>query len=108
MSDLAHVRGLIEHKVRLMLLGENDIQHTTARVFARVLARVFWITDGEATTLGDELHSAVELTPVMEKQLDDWMRDVLRSLMGENTPPQPAMFRRRLHAVLTRSDEYEI
>ena len=106
MSDLAHVRGLIEHKVRLMLLGENDIQHTTARVFARVLARIFWITDGE--TVG--LHSAVELTPVMEKQLDDWMRDVLvlRSLMGENTPPQPAMFRRRLHAVLTRSDEYEI
>ena len=106
MSDLAHVRGLIEHKVRLMLLGENDIQQTTARVFARVLARVFWITDGETV----ELHSAVELTPVMEKQLDDWMRDVLvlRSLMGENTPPQPAMFRRRPHAVLTRSDEYEI
>ena len=104
MSNLAHVRGLIEHKVRLMLLGENDIQQTTARVFARVLALLFWITDGE--TVG--LHSAVELTPVMEKQLDDWMRDVLRSLMGENTPPQPAMFRRRLHAVLTRSDEYEI
>lgn len=100
MSDLAHVRGLIERKVRGILLGEADVRETTARVFARVLARVFWLADAPP-----DAHAAAELTPVAERELDGWLRDALtlRSLMADDTPPQPAMFRRRLHAVLARA-----
>jgi hypothetical protein len=97
-QDLAYVRALIERKVRRVIVGEADVQYATEYVFVRILKWLFWIREAPVNL------PRVDLCPVAEKELGEWLRDALliRTMMYDNAPPQSVMFHRRLRAVLGR------
>ena len=96
-EDLGYVRALVARKVRRMIVGKDDVERTTAHVFARLLALLFWSPAVDCPS--------VDLDDAQARALDEWLRDTLaiRALMAADAAPQPSLFRRRLRAVLTRA-----